>query len=109
MDHSTLQYQLRKNMNCDESYDFIKMRGVYTRFMCETEEFKELPLIKTKTFKNLINSWSHSPDGWLVKKGVGVEARFYKRRGYVWRCRLSGKDLGKKAVDKLRGIKSWLK
>jgi len=105
MDHTVIQYQLRKNMNCDESYDYIKMWGVYLRFMCETDEFKELPLIKYKTFKNLINSWVKTPDGWLIKEGRGVEARFYKRKNYIWRCHMSQNKLIAKVADKLRKMR----
>lgn len=105
MDHSVLQYQLRKHMNIDQSYTFAGMRQVYINLMSETEEFKELPVMKEKTFKNNINAWSHSPDGWLVKNGTGESARFFKRQDYVWRCRLSRKKLIAKVADKIRSVK----
>ena len=88
MDHSVIQYHLRKNMCCSEKYDYIKMRAVYIKFMSETDLFIGIPILNPKTFKNLINAWSNSPDGWLIKEGRGVDARFYKRDGYIWRCRM---------------------
>ena len=104
MDHTIIQYQLRKNMCCSESYDYKKMWGVYLKFMSETDAFINCKLLKEKSFKNLINSWAKTPDGWMTKEGVGVEARFYKRKNYIWRCHMSQHKLIAKVADKLRRI-----
>lgn len=105
MDNGVLQYQLRKNMNCDQKYSFGGMRAVYINLMHETEEYKHLPLIKERTLIDHLNSWAHSPDGWIVKEGVGKKAKFSKRSDYIWRCKSSRKTLIAKVANRIRSMK----
>lgn len=115
MDHSGIQYQLRKNMCCSESYDYekmwakyIKVRREYIQYMT-ADEARKHPLMKPRTFKDLINLWAKAPDGWLIKKGVGKNARFYKRKNYIWRCHMSQNKLIARVAKKLRGMKRSVK
>ena len=110
MNHNAIQYKLRQHMFCSESYDYKEMRSEYIKVRNEyirnmtVDEANKHPLITKKTFENLISLWANSPDGWLIKKGRGVNARFYKRRGYIWRCHMSQDKLIKRVAKKIMSM-----
>ena len=75
---SALNYHLRNELIYDRDYSLDELYAYYHQIM-NRDAFCELGTVKKDAFRKHVAAWASVHDGWLVKKGEGKTARYYKR------------------------------
>ncbi len=101
-----LQGFIRDNM-FDVEYGANDMWMLYERIMRRDKIVDVYAIMSQPSFTKRINEWSSVEGGWLIKKGIGEEALFYRRRFH--RCNLSRPELRRRVMARYRRLRGWLK
>lgn len=101
-----LQRCLRDNMTSDE-YTHNEMYRLYSEIMRRDGMIEIYSTMSQGSFDKRITEWSGVYQGWIIKKGIGRDAIYYKR--YIHRCGLSKQALRDRVNKLLRSIVPWRK
>lgn len=101
-----LQRCLRDNMTHEE-YTHNDMYQIYSEILRRDGMIERYSTMSQESFDKRLTEWSGVYQGWIVKKGRGRDAIYYKR--YIHRCGLSKQALRDRVISKLRSIVSWRK
>lgn len=101
--NKALQYQLRSRMSKDGEYSLKEMKTFYHQIM-NLDVFIVEPY-NADLFRRKISGWGIVHDGWLIKRGKGRDAVYYKR--FTKRSNRSLKEVRRCIKRKLLRITPW--
>ena len=88
----TINYHLRNELSYDRDYSLDELYAYYHQIM-NRDAFCELGTVKKDTLRKRLDEWCAVHDGWLVKRGEGKAARYYKRYPDRFDIKLKAKEV----------------
>lgn len=99
-----LQTFLMNNMTFEE-YSHNDIYQLYAEIMNRDGMIERYSMMSQESLDKRLVEWSNVYHGWIVKKGSGRKAIYYKR--YIHRCSLSKSELRDRVINKLKSVVKW--